>query len=68
MGILLLHQKNCLNSKIFTREAIRMQLQPFDDVFNERGGSLRGSARPELDQAWKGLLHGILLSSSTPAL
>ena len=39
-----------------------MQLQPFDDVFNEHGGSFRGSPRPELDQAWKGLLHGILLS------
>lgn len=45
-----------------------MQLQPFDDVFNEHGGSFRGSPRPELDQAWKGLLHGILLSSSTAAL
>ena len=35
-----------------------METRPFDDVFSGHEGPFRGDPRPELDDAWRGLLHG----------
>ena len=49
-----------LSSDEFTRDAIQLELHSFDDIFNYHQGVFRGDPRPELDDAWMGLIHGAL--------
>ncbi|RDW81842.1 hypothetical protein BP6252_02954 [Coleophoma cylindrospora] len=48
-----------LKTHDFTKDAIKLEIRPFDDTFNDETGSVfRGEPRPELNNAWKQLLHG----------
>ena len=42
-----------------------MELQPFDDIFNWHKGAFRGDPRPELNEAWKNMIHGKLSAKRT---
>ena len=44
----------------FTRDAVKMELRPFDDIFNWHQGAFRGDPRPELNEAWRSMVHGIV--------
>lgn len=48
-----------LTGVAFTRDAIRNELRPFDDVLRKHESKFLGDPRPELDEAWGGLLHGM---------
>jgi len=43
----------------FTKEAIKLEIRPFQDTFGDDEQSVfRGNPRPELEKAWKGMIHG----------
>ena len=42
-----------------------MELRPFDDVFNFHEGPFRGDPRPELNEAWKSMVHGMVYLLTT---
>ena len=54
--------------KDFTKEAIQLEERPFDDTFSWSESHFRGDPRPELDDAWKSLIHGKLLPLLLPEL
>jgi len=43
----------------FTKDAIKLEIRPFQDTFGDNEHSLfRGNPRPELDAAWLGMVQG----------
>lgn len=53
---------------MYAGEALEWELRTLDEVFHDHESLYRGSARPELDEAWQKLMKGLLSPPSTPRL
>lgn len=42
----------------FTRNAMKLEVRPLDDIFGPHESLYRGEPRPELDAAWNDLMEG----------
>ncbi len=57
----LLNTDKSLNFVVeFTKSAVELEIVTQDDVFHAHASPFRGEPRPELDQAWMGLLKGAM--------
>ncbi|MCJ1385520.1 hypothetical protein MMC17_008643 [Xylographa soralifera] len=55
-----------LPSHEWSKEATKIELRPFDDVFHDHYSVYRGEPRPELDHAWMKLLRGYTVRIPAP--
>lgn len=50
-----------LGSHAFTRNAMKLEVRPLDDIFGPHESLYRGEPRPELDAAWNDLMEGYMI-------